>query len=395
KDKPEPKQPIKDKPEPKQPIKDKSEPKQPIKDKPEATQPIKDKPEATQPIKNKTEPMQPIKEKTEPTQPIKEKSGMVIRGVTFYKAEEQSYKEEDEEDEKSRGTNTTPTATKSPGLSTTQLHFQDLSERPSSPAPTQQPTAPLTTTPVLTTTTTPVPTTTTTPVPTTTTTPVPTTTTTPVPTTTIKPTTELTTNIPPTTPKPMTTKMTTTPLQTTLQPSQHAHQHTTAPSDTIIGPPIDASPTAVSRPGFRTRLVWTESPADQPKTTKKPAVCKDTVASISEPVQHNSFGSRDGSWMRDARGHGNVIYLTNGHYGNNLLEFRDMDTFKSGQASNSYKLPYSFTGTGHVVYNGAFYYNRAFSRDIIRYDLRHRYVAAWTTLHDALLEEQAHRTQTE
>ncbi|XP_073346969.1 olfactomedin-like protein 2B [Pagrus major] len=166
-------------------------------------------------------------------------------------------------------------------------------------------------------------------------------------------------------------------------------------SNTNKGPPIDASPTAESQPRPRSRLSWTESPADQPKTTKKPGVCKDTVASISEPVQQNSYGLSDGAWMRDARGHGNVIYLTNGHYGNNLLEFRDMDTFKSGQASNSYKLPYSFTGTGHVVFNGAFYYNRAFSRDIIRYDLRHRYVAAWTTLHDAILEEQAHRTQTE
>lgn len=60
------------------------------------------------------------------------------------------------------------------------------------------------------------------------------------------------------------------------------------------------------------------------------AVCKDTVASISEPVLHNSYGLSDGAWMRDARGHGKVIYLTNGHYGTNLLEFRDMDTFTSG-----------------------------------------------------------------
>ncbi|CAB1419793.1 unnamed protein product [Pleuronectes platessa] len=164
--------------------------------------------------------------------------------------------------------------------------------------------------------------------------------------------------------------------------------------DPVPAPTVSTGPDGSEQEPKR-RLSWTESPKDQPKTTKKPGMCKDTVASLSDPVEHNSYGLSDGVWMRDARGHGNVIYLTSGLYGNNLQEFRDMDTFKSGQASNSYKLPYSFTGTGHVVFNGAFYYNRAFSRDVIRYDLRHRYVAAWTTLHDAILEEQAHRTQTE
>uniref|UniRef100_A0A3Q4G3R5 Olfactomedin-like domain-containing protein n=1 Tax=Neolamprologus brichardi TaxID=32507 RepID=A0A3Q4G3R5_NEOBR len=150
--------------------------------------------------------------------------------------------------------------------------------------------------------------------------------------------------------KPTATTQKSLTTRTAIHPTVPVSQYTTSPSDTNITPPI--------------------------------GVCKDTVASISEPVQKNTYGLSDGAWMRDARGHGNVIYLTSGHYGNNLLEFRDMDTFKLGQTTNSYKLPYSFTGTGHVVFNGAFYYNRAFSRDVIRYDLRHRYVAAWTTLHD-------------
>lgn len=325
---------------------------------------------------------QPSKNKTGTAKTIKDKNIMVVRGVTFYKAEEESYREE-EGDEKGKGKNIHTNAsvdlliadelppskaspTKSPGPSTTVItepDIQDPSRRLRWSEPTQQPTTlPATTQP--------------------------TTTTTKPAATTIKPSTESTTNI-----KPTTTKLTATSQQTTvtIKPTMHVIQQTTLPS----GPSTDASPIERSRAGPRSRLSWTESPADQPKATKKPAVCKDTVASISEPVQQNVYGLSDGVWMRDARGHGNVIYLTSGHFDSTLLEFKDMDTFRSGQASNSYKLPYSFTGTGHVVFNGAFYYNRAFSRDIIRYDLRHRYVVAWTTLHDALLEEQAHRTTTE
>ncbi|XP_068427087.1 olfactomedin-like protein 2B [Clinocottus analis] len=381
------------------------------------------------PTRNKTGTQKPIRPQTEPKQPITDKNGVVIRGVTFYKAEGESYKEEDK---KGRGKSDSRTANasvdllihgslppaktspiKSPGPSTnvsTQLDFEELSKRRSRPATTQQPTAPMTQ--QTTTTTKPIPTTitpkneSTTNLPPTTSKPTTTkltttnqqtiTTTKPV-TTTIKLTTELSTNIPQTSPKQMATKPTTTSQQTstTIRATLHVNMHTTSLSNASTGPSIDKSHMPHSQPGSKSRLSWTESPVDQPKTTKKPAVCKDTVASFSEPVQQNSYGLSDGAWMRDGRGHGNVIYLTNGHYGNTLLEFRDLGTFKSGMASNSYKLPYSFTGTGHVVFNGAFYYNRAFSRDVIRYDLRHRYVAAWTTLHDAILEEQAQRIQTE
>ncbi|KAG7276183.1 hypothetical protein CRUP_030607 [Coryphaenoides rupestris] len=125
---------------------------------------------------------------------------------------------------------------------------------------------------------------------------------------------------------------------------------------TATTPPQPAKPSALS-PSIatlatgKTRLSWTESSADKHTPTKKPGVCKDTVAIISEPVEQNSYGLSDGAWMKDARGHGNVIYLTNGHYGNSLLEFRDLDTFRSGEPSNSYELPYSYTGSGHVGFH--------------------------------------------
>ncbi|TNN42634.1 hypothetical protein EYF80_047190 [Liparis tanakae] len=59
-----------------------------------------------QPTRNKTGAQKPIRDKPEPKQPITDKSGMVIRGVTFYKAEAEGY---EEEDKKGKGKSITPT----------------------------------------------------------------------------------------------------------------------------------------------------------------------------------------------------------------------------------------------------------------------------------------------
>ena len=78
-------------------------------------------------------------------------------------------------------------------------------------------------------------------------------------------------------------------------------------------------------------------------------------------MTHNTRYYSQGAWMKDPLGimGAETIFVMASYTGRNELEeFANMDFFKAGIARKKYRLPYTWDGTGGVVYGPNLYYNR-------------------------------------
>ena len=81
---------------------------------------------------------------------------------------------------------------------------------------------------------------------------------------------------------------------------------------------------------------------------------------VGSPVSHVTRPFTQGAWMKDPLGiMGNeTIFVQDSYTGSALLEFENMDKLIQDEARVTYQLPYTFGGTGALVYGKYLYYNR-------------------------------------
>uniref|UniRef100_A0A8C9ZST5 Adhesion G protein-coupled receptor L1 n=1 Tax=Sander lucioperca TaxID=283035 RepID=A0A8C9ZST5_SANLU len=110
------------------------------------------------------------------------------------------------------------------------------------------------------------------------------------------------------------------------------------------------------------------------KVDQKVFVCPGTLlrvqpASLLQEAEHQA-----GAWCKDPLQSGDRLYVMpwTPYRTDMLFEYASWEDFKQNRATTTYKLPNRVDGTGFVVYDGAVFYNKERTRNIVKYDLRTR-----------------------
>ncbi|TNN84049.1 Adhesion G protein-coupled receptor L2 [Liparis tanakae] len=81
-----------------------------------------------------------------------------------------------------------------------------------------------------------------------------------------------------------------------------------------------------------------------------------------------------GAWCKDPLQAADKIYFMpwTPYRTDTLIEYSSLDDFQNARQTITYKLPHRVDGTGFVVYDGAVFFNKERTRNIVKFDLRTR-----------------------
>ncbi|KAM9719209.1 adhesion G protein-coupled receptor L2b.1 isoform 4-T6 [Menidia menidia] len=103
-------------------------------------------------------------------------------------------------------------------------------------------------------------------------------------------------------------------------------------------------------------------------------ICPGTLKGVGAATFLFEAEQQAGSWCKDPLQAGDKVFFMpwTPYRTDTLIEYSSLEDFKNGRQTTTYKLPHRVDGTGFVAYDGAIFFNKERTRNIVKFDLRTR-----------------------
>ncbi|XP_077428006.1 adhesion G protein-coupled receptor L3 isoform X9 [Vanacampus margaritifer] len=110
------------------------------------------------------------------------------------------------------------------------------------------------------------------------------------------------------------------------------------------------------------------------KVEQKVFLCPGILRGVYQSEHLFESDHQSGAWCKDPLQASDKIYYMpwTPYRTDTLTEYSSKEDFIAGRPTTTYKLPHRVDGTGFVVYDGALFFNKERTRNIVKFDLRTR-----------------------